>query len=40
MTAGYERAKIAERDRRGKLFPSRAGEVITWRVPYGYRRLP
>ena len=40
VIAEYERAKIAERYRRGKLFRSRAGEVITWRVPYGYRRLP
>ncbi len=40
VIAEYERAKIAERYRRGKLFRSRAGEVIAWRVPYGYRRLP
>jgi site-specific DNA recombinase len=40
VIAEYERAKIAERYRRGKLFRSRAGEVITRRVPYGYRRLP
>ena len=40
VIAEYERAKIAERYRRGKLFRSRAGEVITWRVEYGYRRLP
>lgn len=39
VIAEYERAKIAERYRRGKLFGSRAGEVIAWRVPYGYRRL-
>ncbi len=35
----YERAKIAERYRRGKLYRSRAGEVISWKAPYGYRRL-
>jgi len=39
VIAEYERAKIAERYHRGKLFRSRAGEVITWRVPYGYRWL-
>jgi hypothetical protein len=40
MIAEYERAKIAERYRRGKLFRSRAGEVLAWRTPYGYRRHP
>jgi site-specific DNA recombinase len=35
----YERAKIAERYRRGKLYRSRAGEVISWKAPYGYRRV-
>jgi len=40
VIAEYERAKIAERYRRGKLFRSRAGEVIAWRIPYGYQRLP
>ena len=39
MIAEYERAKIAERYRRGKLFRSRAGEVIAWKAPYGYRRV-
>jgi site-specific DNA recombinase len=38
VIAEYERAKIAERYRRGKLFRSRAGEVIAWRTPYGYHR--
>ena len=38
--AEYERAKITERYRRGKLFRSRAGEVIAWKTPYGYQRLP
>ena len=37
MIAEYERAKIAERYRRGKLFRSRAGEVLAWRTPYGYQ---
>jgi site-specific DNA recombinase len=40
VIAEYERAKIAERYRRGKLFRSRAGEVLSWRTPYGYHRLP
>jgi len=40
VIAEYERAKIAERYRRGKLFRSRAGEVLAWRTPYGYRRIP
>jgi site-specific DNA recombinase len=39
VIAEYERAKIAERYRRGKLFRSRAGEVLAWRTPYGYRRI-
>src|SRR5213080_1502881 len=30
VIAEYERAKITERNRRGKLFRSRAGEVIAW----------
>jgi site-specific DNA recombinase len=40
MIAEYERAKIGERYRRGKLFRSRAGEVISRKAPYGYRRIP
>ena len=40
VIAEYERAKIAERYRRGKLFRSRAGQVLAWRVPDGYRRQP
>ena len=35
----YERAKIAERNRRGRLYRSRAGEVVSWKAPYGYRRV-
>ena len=38
--AEYERAKIAERYRRGKLFRSRGGEILAWPTPYGYRRHP
>ncbi|HTY33928.1 recombinase family protein [Mycobacterium sp.] len=40
VIAEYEKAKIAERYRRGKLFRARAGEVVTWKAPYGYRRIP
>lgn len=40
VIAEYERAKIAERNRRGKLYRARAGEIVFWRVPYGYRRVP
>ncbi len=38
--AEYERAKIAERNRRGRLFRLRQGEVSVTRAPYGYRRIP
>ena len=40
VIAEYERAKIAERNRRGKLWRSRAGEVVSAKAPYGYRRAP
>ena len=40
VIAEYERAKTAERYRRGKLYRVRAGEAIFWKVPYGYRRVP
>jgi site-specific DNA recombinase len=40
VIAEYERAKIAERYRRGKLWRSRAGEVVSWKAAYGYRRIP
>jgi site-specific DNA recombinase len=40
VIAEYERAKITERNRRGKLWRARAGEVITWKAPFGYRRVP
>ena len=40
VIAEYERAKIGERYRRGKLFRSRAGEVISRKAAYGYRRIP
>ena len=38
--AEYERIKIAERYRRGKLFRARQGEVCWGKVSYGYRRIP
>jgi len=40
VIAEYERCKIAERNRRGRLFRARAGEMVTWKAPYGYRRVP
>jgi site-specific DNA recombinase len=40
VIAEYEKAKFAERDRRGKLYRARAGEVLSRKVPYGYRRVP
>jgi site-specific DNA recombinase len=40
VIAEYERAKIADRNRRGKLFRARAGEIVYRLVPYGYRRIP
>lgn len=39
VIAEYERAKIAERHRRGKLWRARAGEVIAWKCSYGFRRI-
>jgi site-specific DNA recombinase len=38
--AEYERTKITERYRRGKLYRARQGEVFWDPVPYGYRRVP
>ena len=40
VIAEYEKAKFAERDRRGKLYRARAGEVLSRKVPFGYRRVP
>src|SRR3989442_9461233 len=40
VIAEYEKAKIAERNRRGRLFRARAGEIVYRVVPYGYRRIP
>jgi site-specific DNA recombinase len=38
--AEYERAKILERARRGRLHRARLGELGPSRVPYGYRYAP
>ena len=38
--AEFERTKIVDRNRRGKLWRARQGEVVSGRVPYGYRKLP
>ncbi len=40
VIAEYEKTKIAERNRRGRLFRARAGEIVYWQAPYGYRRIP
>ena len=41
MIAEYERAKILERVRRGKLHGARAGKIsVLGRAPYGYRFVP
>ncbi|MGH9010004.1 MAG: recombinase family protein, partial [Acidimicrobiia bacterium] len=40
VIAEYEKAKLSERARRGKLYRVRAGEAVFGRVPYGYRRVP
>jgi len=39
VIAEYERAKIAERYRRGKLYRARAGEILFWKMSYGHRRV-
>lgn len=33
----YERAKIAERFRRGKMYKARSGKLVGYNAPYGYR---
>ena len=38
--AEYERAKLTERYRRGKLFRARQGEIFWTSVPYGYHHVP
>jgi site-specific DNA recombinase len=39
VIAEYEKAKIAERYRRGKLYRARAGEIPFWKTSYGHRRV-
>jgi site-specific DNA recombinase len=38
--AEYERTKMAERYRRGKLYRARQGEIFWNGIPYGYRHVP
>jgi site-specific DNA recombinase len=33
----YERAKIAERFRRGKMYKAKSGKIVGYNAPYGYR---
>ncbi len=41
VIAEYERAKIMERTRRGRLFKARQGHFLMWSTPpYGYRYQP
>ena len=39
VIAEYERAKIAERYRRGKLYRARQGEIPFWKTSYAHRRV-
>ena len=38
--AEFERAKITERNRRGRLYRARCGEIVCGKVPFGYVRIP
>jgi len=38
--AEFERTKITERYRRGKLYRARCGEIVSSHVPFGYMRIP
>ncbi len=38
--AEFERTKIVERNRRGKLWRARQGAVVSGIVPFGYRKAP
>ena len=40
LVAEYERAKISERMRRGRLYKAKKGLLITSIAPYGYRYVP
>lgn len=39
LIAEYERAKITERTRRGRLHRARQGEIVSGHAPFGYRYL-
>lgn len=39
MFHDYERKKIAERFRRGKLFRAKTGYLFGWNAPYGYKLI-
>jgi site-specific DNA recombinase len=39
VIAEYEKAKVAERNGRGKLYRAPAGEIPFWKVSYGYHRV-
>jgi site-specific DNA recombinase len=36
----YERAKMMERSRRGKIRKAKAGQIMNVRAPYGYKYIP
>ena len=38
--AEFERTKITERYRRGKLYRARCGEIVSPDVPFGYMKIP
>lgn len=40
LFAQYEKAKIIERTRRGRLFSARSGNIVTSKAPYGYNYIP
>jgi site-specific DNA recombinase len=40
VIAEYERAKIMERTRRGRLYKARLGMLVSASMPYGYRYIP
>jgi site-specific DNA recombinase len=40
VIAEYERARIMERTRRGRLYWARQGRAVSPRVPYGYTYIP
>lgn len=40
LFAEYEKAKIAERMRRGKYFKAKSGKIVHGPAPYGYKYIP